>query len=175
MTPANVRIGDETIVIGNGSWGRFRSIVDDAVVLGNHSTMEEVHFAIGRNGRLRIGDYCYFTHAILLCDFDVRIGSYVIMGFNAVIADSDFHPIEPALRVLDALACSPLAGDRARPPIEQLPVVIEDDVWIGPNATILKGVQVGAGAIVEAGAVVTTDVPSRVRVQGNPARIVGVV
>jgi acetyltransferase-like isoleucine patch superfamily enzyme len=50
------------------------------------------------------------------------------------------------------------------------PVVIEDDVWIGWNATILKGVRVGAGAVVEPGAVVTRDVPPGARVAGNPAR-----
>ena len=52
-------------------------------------------------------------------------------------------------------------------------VIIEDDVWIGPNATILKGVRLGAGAWVEAGALVTRDVPSRARVLGNPAQVIG--
>jgi acetyltransferase-like isoleucine patch superfamily enzyme len=54
-------------------------------------------------------------------------------------------------------------------------VIIEDDVWIGPNATILKGVRIGAGAFIEAGAMVTHDVPPRARVLGNPAQIVGEV
>jgi acetyltransferase-like isoleucine patch superfamily enzyme len=54
-------------------------------------------------------------------------------------------------------------------------VVIEDDVWIGPNATILKGVRIGTGALIEAGALVTRDVPPRVRILGNPAQIVGAV
>jgi acetyltransferase-like isoleucine patch superfamily enzyme len=52
-------------------------------------------------------------------------------------------------------------------------VIVEDDVWIGPNATILKGVHIGAGAFVEAGALVTRDVPAGVRVIGNPAQVVG--
>ena len=56
-----------------------------------------------------------------------------------------------------------------------MPVAIEDDVWIGPNATILKGVRLGTGAFIEAGAVVTRDVPARCRVIGNPAQIVGEV
>jgi acetyltransferase-like isoleucine patch superfamily enzyme len=53
------------------------------------------------------------------------------------------------------------------------PVLIEDDVYVGPNATILKGVRIGAGSFIEAGALVTRDVPPRSRVIGNPARIVG--
>ena len=48
-------------------------------------------------------------------------------------------------------------------------VVIEDDVWIGCNATILKGVRIGRGAIIAAGAVVTKDVPPFAIVGGVPA------
>ncbi|HEX9504851.1 MAG TPA: hypothetical protein VGA62_02480, partial [Acidimicrobiia bacterium] len=62
---------------------------------------------------------------------------------------------------------------RERPPIPRKPVVIDDDVWIGPNAAILKGVRVGAGAFVEPGALVTEDVPAGARVLGNPAKVVG--
>ena len=49
-------------------------------------------------------------------------------------------------------------------------VLIEDDVWIGPSATILKGVRIGRGAFIEPGAVVTRDVRPGAHVEGNPAR-----
>ena len=101
------------------------------------------------------------------------IGSYVVIGWNTTIADTDFHPLAPALRIADAVACSPLGKGRPRPPIPQRDVVIEDDVWIGPNATILKGVRIGAGSFIEPGALVTRDVPPRSRVSGNPAEVVG--
>jgi len=52
------------------------------------------------------------------------------------------------------------------------PVVIEDDVWIGTKAIILKGIHIGKGAIVGAGAVVTKDVPSYAIVAGNPAKVI---
>ena len=78
-----------------------------------------------------------------------------------------------AQRIADAVACSPLGAGRAHPPFARRPVVIEDDAYIGPNVTILKGVRVGAGAFVEAGAVVARDVPPGRRVLGNPARLVG--
>uniref|UniRef100_UPI00313FFBA6 DapH/DapD/GlmU-related protein n=1 Tax=uncultured Nitrospira sp. TaxID=157176 RepID=UPI00313FFBA6 len=51
-------------------------------------------------------------------------------------------------------------------------IVIEDDVWIGANAIILKGVRIGKGTIVGAGAVVTKEVPPYSVVVGNPARVV---
>ena len=126
-----------------------------------------------RRARIEIGDYCYFTNAVLLCELALRIGNYVVIGWNTTIADTDFHPIAPALRIADAIACSPLGKGRPRPPIERRPVVIEDDVWIGPNATILKGVRIGDGAFVEAGALVTRDVPRRARVSRQPGLIVG--
>jgi acetyltransferase-like isoleucine patch superfamily enzyme len=132
-----------------------------------------VHFAIGREGRVFIGDYCYFTNAVLLCELELRIGHYVVIGWNATLADTDFHPLAPAERIADAIACSPLNEGRARPEIPRRAVIIEDDVWIGPNATILKGVRLGAGSWIEAGSLVTRDVPPGSRVLGNPAQIVG--
>jgi acetyltransferase-like isoleucine patch superfamily enzyme len=135
--------------------------------------MDGVHFALGGAARARIGDYCYLTNALLLCELEIVIGNYVVMGWNATIADTDFHPIAPAERVADAIACSPLGKGRPRPEIPKQPVIVEDDVWIGPNATILKGVRIGAGSWIEAGALVTRDIPPGVRVIGNPAQIVG--
>jgi len=122
-----------------------------------------------------IGDYCYFTNVVLLCELEVRIGNYVVIGWNATLADSDFHPIAPAQRVADAIACSPLGKGRPRPPIACKVIIIEDDVWIGPNATILKGVRIGAGAWIEPGTMVTRDVPPGARIMGNPAEVIGEV
>ena len=71
------------------------------------------------------------------------------------------------------MACSPLGKGKPRPQVLKKAVIIEDDVWIGPNATILKGVRIGQGAWIEAGSVVTRDVPPMARLLGNPAQIVG--
>jgi acetyltransferase-like isoleucine patch superfamily enzyme len=173
--PDNTRVGPGSIVTADYAFKRFRSRIDPALVIGSRCTMDGVHFAIGEEGRVTIGDYCYFTNAVLLCELELRIGNYVVIGWNAAIADTDFHPISPAERIADAVACSPLGNGRPRPPVPRRPVIIDDDVWIGPNATILKGVHIGAGAFIEAGALVTRDVPPRARVLGNPAQIVGEV
>ena len=111
--------------------------------------------------------------SFLLCELEVRIGNYVVIGWNTTLTDSDFHPIAPALRVADAVACSPLGKGRPRPPVACKAIVIDDDVWIGPNATILKGVRIGAGAWIEPGSMVTRDVPPGARVMGNPAQVIG--
>jgi acetyltransferase-like isoleucine patch superfamily enzyme len=175
VLPPNVRLGCNTIINGDLAFKRFNTRVADALIIGAHSTMDGVHFALGADARMRIGDYCYFTNAVLLCELEINIGNYVVIGWNATVADTDFHPISPAERIADAIACSPLGKDKPRPPIPRKAVRIEDDVWIGPNATILKGVVLGQGAWIEAGSLVTRDVPPRARVLGNPAQVIGEV
>ena len=173
--PPNAVVGVNSVLTSEYAFKRFHGRRDRALVVGAHCTMDGVHFAVGAEGRVEIGDYCYFTNAVLLCELELRIGSYVVIGWNATIADTDFHPVAPAERIADAVACSPLGAGRPRPPIARRPVVLEDDVWVGPNALILKGVRIGAGSFVEAGALVAHDVPPRSRVAGNPARVVGTV
>ncbi len=111
--------------------------------------------------QLTIGDDFGMTGGSLVCDERVTIGDRVWVGANTVIADTDFHPLDPGRR-----RESPLAAKTA-------PINIADDVFIGMNALILKGVTVGAGAVVGAGSVVVRDVPPGVLVAGNPARVIG--
>ena len=171
--PKNVALGANTIIRGDLAFKRFHSTEDPALVIGQHCTLDGVHFALGKTAHAQIGDYCCFSNSVLLCELELRIGNYVIIGWNATIADTDFHPISPAQRVADAVACSPLGNGGHRPIIAAQPVIIENDVWIGPNATILKGVRIGAGSFIEPGALVTRDVPARSRIAGNPGQIIG--
>lgn len=171
--PPNVRLGAGTLITSEHAFKRFKSRRDPALVVGRNSTLDGTHFAAGEDGAIAIGDFCFIANAVLLAEASVEIGSYVMIGWNATITDTDFHPLAPAERVADALACSPLGKGRPRPPIARKPVVIEDGAWIGPLAVVLKGVRVGAGAWVEPGAVVTKDVPPGARVLGNPGVVIG--
>src|SRR5947207_9943169 len=121
--PSNVVLGLNTLVTGDLPFKRFNSRQPDGLVIGAHCTMDGVHFALGPEGRVLIGDYCYFTNAVLLCELELRIGNYVVIGWNATIADSDFHPIAPAERIADAIACSPLGKGRPRPAIAKKAVI----------------------------------------------------
>ncbi len=173
--PPNVRVGVGTRITGGRAFKGFKGTRPDAATVGEGCTLDGVSFAVGVDGRLSIGDGCHLSGVVLLCEAAVTIGRFVQMGWNVTVADSDFHPIDPALRQADAVACSNVAGGRPRPPIVNRPVVIEDDVYVGPMATILKGVRVGAGSFIEPGSLVTRDVPAMSRVMGNPARVVGMV
>ncbi len=174
--PPNVSLGEGTVINGDLAFKRFQSRVEPvALSVGSGCTMDGVHFDLGAEARVSVGDHCYFTNAVLLAELEIRIGSCVVIGWNATIADTDFHPIAPAERIADAIACSPASDGRPRPVVVRRPVVIEDDVWVGPATTILKGVTIGAGAFIEPGTVVSADVPPRARVIGNPAQVVGEV
>jgi acetyltransferase-like isoleucine patch superfamily enzyme len=75
--------------------------------------------------------------------------------------DTDFHPLEAQARRSDS------------EPAKTAPVTIEDDVFIGMNCLILKGVTLGRGSVIGAGSVVTKDVPPHTMVAGNPVRFIG--
>jgi acetyltransferase-like isoleucine patch superfamily enzyme len=173
--PARVRVGEGSIIKGKGAFRRFASQEEPGLIIGCQSLLDEVQFAVGRSGKITIGDHCYLTCAMLMAELEIRIGNHVVIGWNTAIADSDFHPIDPALRLADAIACSPGGKGQPRPPVEKKAVVIEDHVWIGPSVTILKGVRIGAGAFIEPGAVITKDVAAGSRVGGNPAVVIGKV
>lgn len=111
--------------------------------------------------RLFIGDDFGMTGGSVVCEESISIGNRVIVGCNTIIADTDFHPLDPAQRHE-----YPLDGTTA-------PIVIEDDVFIGMQAIILKGVRLGEGCMIGAGSVVTRDVPPGAIAAGNPAQVLG--
>lgn len=109
---------------------------------------------------IEVGRDVGMTGATLVAVERISIGDRVLVGANTTIVDTDFHPLDPALRRRQILA-----GAHA-------PVTIEDDVFIGMHSIILKGVRLGAGCVVGAGSVVSHDVPPGAVVAGNPAQVV---
>jgi acetyltransferase-like isoleucine patch superfamily enzyme len=144
------------------------------VVLGEHvSCYAGCSFSIGLNGRVTVGDFTLLNGALIMAEEKIEIGSYCLVSWNVGIADSDFHPLDPAQRLIDAQAIAPYFKDRPpRPKLKTLPVIIRDNVWIGMNATILKGVTIGENSVVAAGSVVTKSVEPNTVVAGNPAIVV---
>ena len=152
----------------------IKTTAPGAVVIGNHvSCYAGCSFSIGPNGACKIGDFTLLNGALIMAEHRIEIGSHCLISWNVGIADSDFHPLEPAQRLVDARALAPFYRDRpARPTLRTAPVSIADNVWIGMNAVILKGVSVGENSVVAAGSVVTKPVPANVVVAGNPAVVV---
>ncbi len=152
----------------------IKTTAPHAVRIGSHvSCYAGCSFAIGENGSAIIGDFTLLNGALIMAEERIAIGSHCLISWNVGIADSDFHPLAPAQRLVDAEALAPFYKHRpARPKLETRPVIISDNVWIGMNAVILKGVTIGENSVVAAGAVVTKSVPADCVVGGNPATIV---
>jgi acetyltransferase-like isoleucine patch superfamily enzyme len=170
--PQNVVIGRDCWLERKASFSGLRSAQTPGLVIGHRVRIYTwATFNVEPSGAVYVGDDSILVGPIFMCAARISVGRNVVISYNVTIADSDFHPIDPELRKQDAIANSP-CGDRSkRPPYTSRPVVIEDDVWIGIGAIILKGVTIRRGARVGAGAVVTTDVPLGAKVEGNPARI----
>jgi len=100
----------------------------------------------------------------------LTIGNRVLISHNVNVMDSLTHPLNSEAR--HAQFRSILTDGHPRQiDLEERPVHIEDDAWIGAAATVLRGVRIGKRAIVGAGSVVVQDVPSHSIVGGNPAKI----
>ncbi|MDE6760091.1 MAG: acyltransferase [Lachnospiraceae bacterium] len=109
---------------------------------------------IGEGATLKLGTG-YFNNGVqVVCFKSIRMGNNVIVGPNVVIRDSDAHHLDYSEHKMTKR------------------VVIEDDVWIGCGAMILKGVTIGKGSVVSAGAVVTKDVPPHSLVGGIPVKVI---
>jgi acetyltransferase-like isoleucine patch superfamily enzyme len=136
-----------------------------SVSLGERVTLSgaQVWIAAG-SGPLRhleIGDDCSIGHGaeFAVGDF-IRIGRHVKIANYVSLIGYDGHPLDPAAR----------ARNQSPGPDGAAPIVVRDYAWIGYRATVLKGVTLGRGAVVAAGAVVTRDVPDLTLVAGNPAQ-----
>lgn len=103
------------------------------------------------------GDDCYANFNLTLVDDgDVIIGNNVLIAPNVVITTTG-HPIEPNLRKRLAQF--------------SVPVIIEDNVWIGAGAIIMPGVTIGENSVIGAGSIVTKSIPKNVIAVGNPCRV----
>jgi acetyltransferase-like isoleucine patch superfamily enzyme len=109
---------------------------------------------------IKVGNDCGLTGTTLVAAEGIEIGDRVLIGANVTIVDTDFHPLDWEERRRDI--------NRGK----HRPVIIEDDVFIGMNTLVLKGVRIGRGSVIGAGSVVTKDVPPNAIVAGNPAQIV---
>ncbi|UQS82531.1 sugar O-acetyltransferase [Bombilactobacillus folatiphilus] len=107
---------------------------------------------------ISIGENFYANQNCTLLDVNtITIGDDVLIGPNTSLYTAG-HPLEPTVR---------------REGLEfGLPIVIEDNVWLGGSVTVLPGVTIGQNTVIGAGSVVTHDIEANVLAVGNPARVI---
>lgn len=128
------------------------------VCKGHIQSFEAVRIECLPNAVLEIGNRSYINHdSEIRCREYISIGNNVSIAYGVRIQDSDYHTVY---------------DDDNTPKPETKPIVIDDDVWIGADATIMKGVTIGEGCVVAARSVVVKSAPPHSLIAGNPARII---
>lgn len=123
-------------------------------------------------GKIEIGEYAHFgPNSTIACLNSVFIGAYTGIGSNVKIVDNNYHSVNPVDRKI--MRQSEEGSDLRRWKYsDNKPIVIGENVWVGENVRILKGVNIGDNSVVAASTVVTKDVPPNSIVAGNPGKIV---
>jgi acetyltransferase-like isoleucine patch superfamily enzyme len=154
----NVKLGKRTFIASGAELVASRN---EEIVLGDHCLVMRGALLYPYGGRIVIGNnvginpYCViYGHGGLTIGNDVMIATgCVIIPANHNIADVTIPMHSQGVTMKG--------------------IVIEDDVWLAARVTVLDGVRIGRGAVIGAGAVVTTDIPPYAIAVGVPARVVG--
>ncbi len=120
------------------------------------SNINKAVLFVDRGAYLKVGKNSRINGVHLSVSNHVEIGDNVRLAPYSKIIDSDFHKID----------------DHFSDDGVSKPIIIEDDVWVAMSAMVMKGVRIGKGAVVAAGAVVVKDVPAYTVVAGVPARVI---
>lgn len=143
----------------------------DRITVGARSMIRGEIFVFAHGGRVAIGNDCYIgDNSRIWSGASVTIGDHALVAHNVSIMDNLTHPLDPLARRRQVAAIY-TTGHPRDIELDDRPIVIGKDAWIGAHALVLRGVTVGEGAIVAAGAVVTKDVAPYTIVAGNPARL----
>ena len=168
------KLSSDTILIGKSPvikmplfiQGKGQVLIDNTVIFGqsncpNFYTGYNYIEARNKNTKIQIQGQTSINNCFsIIAEGDgVFIGRNCLIGFNVTIMDSDFHDLNPTKR-LDPTN------------IKTKKVIIEDNIFIGSNVLILRGVHIGKNSVIAAGSVVTKSFPENCVIAGNPAKII---
>jgi acetyltransferase-like isoleucine patch superfamily enzyme len=143
------------------------------IVIGFNTIVRGELVTFAHDGYIEIGASCYIgENSRIWSAKKIKIGDRVLISHNVNIHDTNGHPIDAEARHNHFQQISTEGHPLRDVDIDSKSILIEDDVWIGFNSTILKGVNIGKGAIIGASSVVTKDVLPYTMVVGNPAKFI---
>ena len=161
-----VKLGSNPCILG---FPDIKLAPDSSILIGNDVSIFSSRWAnplrpsrpsslvtLNRNANIAIGDRVGISSSVISCAQSIRIDEGTFIGAECVVTDTDFHGF-------------PLHSN-STPRVA--PVHIGANVFIGTRSIILKGVTIGRESIIGAASVVTTDVPERSLVAGNPAQVI---
>jgi acetyltransferase-like isoleucine patch superfamily enzyme len=118
-------------------------------------------FADRPGAEIRIGEHTRIAGSCIHAQRSVTIGKRCLIAGNCQIIDANGHDLS-----------FPNVESRLNSEGFSLPIVIEDDVWLGINTVVLPGVKIGRGSVIGANSVVSTSIPPMSVARGNPAEVV---
>jgi len=139
-------------------------VIGEKVQIGYESSAgfwnSYAYFELRGKSHISIGDNVMINNNVSLTadGANIEIGSHTLIGINLSIMTSDGHSLNPAHRHDGQLEC--------------LPVSIGENVFIGDNVTILKGVRIGKNAVIGAHSLVLKDIPENTIAAGNPCKVI---
>ena len=147
-----------------GSLGKIHCEWPNKIQIGSNCTIEDnVVFKITKpfdeENYIQVGDRVFIGHACQFnCNTKIIIGNDCLIASNTTLVDTG-HEINRSAKI-NTQPC--IVGE----------IIIDDDVWIGTNCAILKGVRIGKGSIIGAGSVVNKSIPEYEIWAGSPARFI---
>lgn len=162
MIPSNIFLGDRAFL------GEYSYLDPDSsnnkIILKNDVHISRgctLRMSSGRKGDLYIEDNVHISqNSYINANGGVRIGKDCLFGPNVSIISSNHAYKNPDVPI------------RLQGTIER-EVIIEEDVWLGANSSVMPGVKIGKCAVIGSGTVVTKDIPSYAIAVGIPAKVVG--
>jgi acetyltransferase-like isoleucine patch superfamily enzyme len=141
--------------------------------VGAYSMIDGALFSVLKyGGEIQVGKHCFIGPGTRIWSAKkISIGDRVLISHNVNIHDNISHPLDSKQRHEDYEYVWK-HGHQAKVDYREKEIIIEDDVWIGFNAIIMKGVRIGKGSVIGAGTIITKDIPEFSIVVGNPARII---
>lgn len=162
-------IGHDTRLLGASLVVReaFGSSLD----IGGGSDIAASMVLEAAGARIQIGNRTHVGGGTLLdAATEIVIGDDVLIAFGSLVMDHDSHSLDFDHRRYDVSEW--VKGRKDWSHVPRSAVRIDDKVWVGTRAIILKGVHLGEGSVVAAGSIVTRDVPAWTLVAGSPARVI---
>lgn len=145
----------------------------EKIIIGENTHIRSEILIFPYGGQIKIGSNCYLgKNTTIWSASSISIGDGVLISHGCNIIDTNSHETDFRERVRSYKLMLEEGHPKIKPNVEAKPIIIEDFSWISFGVTILKGVNIGKGAIVAANSVVTKDVKPFTIVAGNPARFI---
>jgi len=136
--------------------------IENRIIIGENTHIRGHLLTYPNVGRIKIGNWCYMGNRSEFWSMNsITVGNRVLIAHDVKIHDGNDHSLDAQERhqhFRNIILSGHPKKNEDLPGIRSSPIVIDDDVWIGFNVTILKGVHIGKGTIVAANSIVTKDI-----------------